>query len=176
MSSETAVAPEATVTPASEVPVVPEAPTAPAADKNEIYARIAAGLNRKVDTRFEAVAKRVKDKHKDDIHLRRVFGDEDGRAIVVGVFDELLDLLLVEKPEGGIPEGKRTLGLPAGLGSLELLTAGATTKKTPQGTTIEVPKRWRVKWNTGKAISERLDALPAPKQDAPEAVTPAPTA
>lgn len=155
-----------------EAPATPVAAT-PAADKNEIYSRIAAGLNAKVEARFEPVANRVKAKHKDEIHLRRVFGDEDGRAILVSVFTELLDLLMAPDAEGKIVENK-TVGLPAGLGSIELLTAGATTKKTPQGSTIEVPKRWRVKWNTGKAVAERLAALPAPLPDAP-APTPAAT-
>jgi hypothetical protein len=163
--------PENQATPVAEVEAPVAVAATPAADKNEIYSRIAKVLNDKVDDRFKSVQERVKAQHKTEIHLRRVFGDEDGRSMLVMVFSELLDSL-VAPGAGGVTEAA-TLGLPAGLGSIELLTAGATTKKTPQGSTINVPKRWRIKWNTGKAVSERLAALPAP---APDPEQPAPTA
>jgi nucleoid DNA-binding protein len=166
---------EAAVAEATEEAVAPEAPLAAPVDKSEIYSRIAGQLNKKVEDRFASVASRVKAKHKEDIHMRRVFGDEDGRGLVVGIFNALLDLLMSPNGENEIVEGV-TVGLPGGLGSLELLTAGATTKKTPQGKTVEVPKRWRCKWNPGKSVSERLSALPEPAQDDPAATAEAPAA
>lgn len=45
--------PEETAVAEVETPVTP---TAPAADKNEIYSRLAAAQNRKVEARFEPVA------------------------------------------------------------------------------------------------------------------------
>lgn len=154
----------------AETPVTPEVEVKPAKDKTEIYSRLAATMNAKVDARFEPVAKRVKEKHKDDIHMRRVFGDEDGRVMVVTVFNELLSLLTAPNADGQIVEGT-TLGLPAGLGSWELLTAGATTKKTPQLQIIQVPRRWRIKWNTGKTVQEILEKLPPPPQEEKDPVT-----
>lgn len=158
--SEVTVAVPVEVTPSLSVPVVEK--TSPAS-KVEIYSRIAGLLNEKVQERFAVVQKRVLERHKDDVHMRRVFGDEDGRSLMVMMWTELMDLLVSPNSEGQIVEGT-TVGLPAGLGSLELLTAGATKKKTPQGAMIDVKKRWRVKWNPGKAVQEKIAALPKPAE------------
>jgi hypothetical protein len=147
----------------------PQVPETPAKDKAEIYARVASLLNGKVEQRFSPVKDRVRNKFKEEINMRRVFGDEDSRLLLVLYFNQLLALLTKPGPNGKIVKGT-TVGLPGGLGSLEILTAGATKKKTPQGKTIDVEERWRLKWNPGKNVDLLLEKLPKPDPD-PEPAT-----
>jgi len=141
----------------------PEAAKKPVS-KEELYRSISTSMNAKVDEYFAPVAARVKDKAKMEIKMRQVFGDQDARDLVVAVFDGLFDILLTPGEDGSVKPV--SLGIPGGFGSIQLTTAGATTKKTPQGQTVEVQKRWRVKYSPGKSVDERLKQLPAPAEDA----------
>jgi hypothetical protein len=163
----TPVAPVDATAPAAPVEATPEAvaaPKVPPKSKQELYGQLAQTANDKVAAAFAPVQARVKERAKLEINLRRVFGDDDGRRMVVDVIRGLLLLTIQPNAEGKIKEGY-TVGLPDGLGSLEILTAGATTKTTPQGVKIPVERRWRLKWNPGKSAEDMLDKLPKPPQD-----------
>jgi hypothetical protein len=142
---------------------VPEIITGVIRDKEDMYRSIANYLNAKVEKVFAAVARRVKDQKNMDIKLRQVFGDQHARDLTVGLFDGLMSILLQQDEGGQYVES--SVGIPGGYGSLQLTTAAATIKRTPQGQTVEVPKRWRLKWSPGKTVDEKLDALPAPPPD-----------
>jgi len=131
----------------------------PPEDKEDLYRLLAGKLNTKVEQYFEPVAKRVKDQKNMDIKMRQVFGDQDIRDLTVAIFDGLFDILLQDVD----PKAEKySTGIPGGYGSLQLMTAAATTKKTPQGQLVPVKKRWRVKYSPGKSVDERLAKLPAP--------------
>ena len=143
-----------------------ETPTAASGDaptkKEDMYRAMADLLNAKVHKAFEPIARRASEKGIDkgsSLSIRKVFGDNDARDLTVAVFDGLTDILF-QTDGGKASEG--SVGIPAGFGSLQLTTAAATTKRTPQGNTVEVPERWRVKWSPGKAVDEKLAKLPAP--------------
>jgi len=136
----------ATTEAATEAP-----PVGPPKDKDELYRQIATKLNGMVEE------KRGKGK--------QVFGDNHARDILVSVFDGLTDILFQTDENGKAAEG--SVGIPAGYGSMQLGTAAATVKKTPQGVTVNVPKRWRSVWRPGKSVDERLKKLPPPEPDAP---------
>jgi hypothetical protein len=127
--------------------VCPEAFSAPK-NKEEFYNQLVTRLNNLVE------AKRG--------HGRKVFGNSHGRDIVVLVFDGLADILTHPNGEGTVVPNN--LGMPGGWGSIQLGTAKATTKRTPQGKVVEVPKRWRVVWKPGKAMSDRIRMLEGPPQ------------
>lgn len=143
---------------------VPDIITGAIRDKEDMYRSVANYLNAKVERVFSPVAKRVKDQKNMDIKLRQVFGDQHARDLTVAIFDGLVGILLQQDEKGNYVEA--SVGIPGGYGSLQLTTAAATTKRTPQGQTVEVPKRWRLKWSPGKTVDEKLDALPAPPPDA----------
>ena len=93
---------------------------------------------------------------------RQVFGDAHGHDIVESVWNGFLGILLQLDKEGKAQEC--SVGIPDGFGSLKLGTAKATSKKTPQGQLVSVPKRWRVVWRPGKKVDSLLEALPPPPQ------------
>lgn len=105
---------------------------------------------------------------------RQVFGDQHAHDIVTGVFAGFVGILLQTDKNGQAQEC--SVGIPAGYGSLQLGTAAPTTKRTPQGQVVSVPRRWRAVWRPGKAVEDLLDALPPPPQDAPKAAEAAPEA
>jgi len=131
--------------------------------KEQLYRAIAGRLNRKTDEYFRPVAERIQKKHGEEIKMRQVFGDQDARDLLVLFFTGMFDILLQPDAEGTYKEV--SVGIPGGFGSISLTTAGATTKKTPQGQVVEVLKRWRVKYSPGKFIDGRLDQLPPPPPD-----------
>lgn len=137
--------------------------------KEQLYRIMAGRLNRKTEEYFKPVAERVQKKHGEEIKMRQVFGDQDARDLLVLFFQGLFDILLQPNAEGEFKEV--SVGIPGGFGSLQLTTAGATTKKTPQGQVVEVQKRWRVKYSPGKSVDGRLEQLPPPPPD--EVETPA---
>lgn len=143
-------------------------PETPPASKKEIYNRVADRLNAAVQERWTALQKRIKDKTGQDFNFRDVFGEAEGREVVIEVLGNFCSLLTKADAEGNLVRNT-TVGLPGGFGSLELLTAGATTKTTPQNRKVEVPERWRVKWNPGKTMDDLLSKLPAPTPKDPEA-------
>jgi len=142
--------------------------------KEQLYRHIASRLNLKVDTYFAPVAERMLKKHNEEIKMRQVFGDQDARDLLVLFWTGMFDILLQPDGEGQYKES--SVGIPAGFGSLQLTTAGATTKKTPQGQVVDVLKRWRVKYSPGKAVDSRLSQLPAPPPDEPTATPATPAA
>lgn len=95
----------------------------------------------------------------------QVFGDTHTHDIVVSVWEGFFRILTQLDAEGQAQVA--SLGIPNGYGSLKLMTAAATKKRTPQGAIVQVPKRWRAVWRPGKRVEEILDTLPPPKQDAP---------
>jgi hypothetical protein len=134
--------------------------------KEEAYRIISQRLNTKVQSYFQPIADRVMKKHKESIKMRQVFGDTDARDLVVSMWDMFYDILLTPNDDGTVEP--TSLGIPGGHGSLQLTTAGATTKMTPQRVSVKVDKRWRVKYSPGKTVDERLSQLPPPPQDAAE--------
>jgi hypothetical protein len=132
--------------------------------KEKLYRQIASRLNNKVDAYFKPVAERVQKKHGEEIKMRQVFGDSDARNLVVIVWRGLFDILLCPGDGGAISEVN--VGIPGGFGSLQLTTAGATKKKTPQGQVVDVQKRWRVKYSAGRTVDVLLEQLPPPPPDA----------
>jgi hypothetical protein len=159
---------DATATPPAPVEQTPRMPKS----KEELYRQFATFLNQRVQDTFKPVAERVKTKHGEEIKLRQVFGDTDARDLVVSVWEGFFNLLLQPADDGSYREV--SVGIPGGYGSLQLTTAGATTKKTPQGQTVQVHERWRVKYSPGKAVDSKLGQLPPPPPKAAAPATPAP--
>jgi len=168
----------------AEAPAAAAPEAAPAAapivrtlkSKDDLYAIIKDRLNAKVEAKFEGVRKRGEAKGL-DLNMRQVFGDTDGRDLLVEIFEGLTELVC-QLDESGKAQ-PCDLHLPGGFGSLKLTTAAKTTKRTPQGKTIDVPERWRIKYVPGKSMSDKLKTLSAPEPIAPAAtvsVTPAPAA
>jgi nucleoid DNA-binding protein len=156
--------------PAQEVPIL----TGAEKTKEDIYRSFATYLNAKVEKAFQPVARRVLEQKGMEIKMRQVFGDQVGRDLMVAVYQGLLTLVTT-KDENGAAQ-VTSVGIPGGFGSIQLTTAAATTKRTPQGQTVEVPKRWRLKYSPGKTVDETLDSLAPPPADAPEEPTATPAA
>lgn len=112
-------------------------------------------LYRDLATRLNMVVERKRGKG------RQCFGDNHGRDILVAVIDGLVDIVLQPMDSAGRP-AEGSVGIPGGYGSMQLGTAAATRKVTPQGKEIDVPIRWRMVWRPGKTVDDRLHALPPP--------------
>jgi nucleoid DNA-binding protein len=140
--------------------------------KDDLYAMVKDQLNAKVEAKFEGVRKRGEAKGL-DLNMRQVFGDTDGRDLLVQIFEGLTELVC-QLDENGKAQ-PCDLHLPGGFGSLKLTTAAKTVKRTPQGKTINVPERWRIKYVPGKSMSDKLATLAAPEpiEAATVSVTPA---
>lgn len=135
-------------------------------NKEELYENIKRMLNHKAAKTFAPVANRAKKAKGLDLKMRQVYGDNDARELVTYVFDSFMDILealATSKNDGTYQPAN--LGIPGGYGSFQLTTAAATTKMTPQGTKIEVAKRWRLKWSVGKAVNDRLQKFGPPPAD-----------
>lgn len=163
-SKEKAPAPKVEKPAPEAVPVKVETAEQPKPkSKEQLYRLGAQRLNEKVQEYFKPVQERQMKRHNEEIKMRQVFGDQDIRDLVVFVFGGIFDILLQPGADGVLREA--TVGIPGGFGSMQLATAGATRKTTPQGTVVEVQKRWRVKYSPGKMVDQKLAQLPPPPQD-----------
>jgi hypothetical protein len=144
-------------------------PTLPVKKKEELYRHLSEKLNAKVQEYFKPVADRVAEKTNiKDLKLRQVFSDADMRDLLVDYMRGLFGILTQPGENGALDEA--SVGIPAGFGSIQLTTAGATKKKTPQGKMVDVPLRWRIRYSAGKTVEGLLKTLPAPTHDANAAV------
>jgi hypothetical protein len=132
----------------------------PPQTKKDVYRNLAAVINHHANSKYGPLLERINSKGKTDYKVRPVVGEEVAKDILVLVFTQLIQLV-TRLNEAGVPE-ERSEGLPAGLGSLALLTAGATTKMTPQGAKVDIPERWRFRYSPGKGPSDILDTLVNP--------------
>lgn len=55
------------------------------------------------------------------------------------------------------------IALPAGHGSIQLVGRAPRTVTTPQGTKVDAPARWAVRYQPGTNVESRVKALPPPK-------------
>ena len=130
--------------------------------KEEIYQAIADYANQRVQKAFTHIANRALQKKGLVLKMRPVFGDRFGRDVMVAVFEGLLNILS-QKDENGRNQ-PRSVPIPGGFGSLQLMVAAATRKVTPQGNEVDVPRRWRLKYSPGKTVEDRFDVLTTPPE------------